>query len=213
MSRSTALRRLAALVRKEWLQMKRDPSAFAVALGLPLLLVLIFGYGLSMDLRNVPAAVVLGDAGPTAEAVARRFRASPYFRARIVPTRAEAEAAQNARRDAAAAALQQKSIFFDFDSYAVQATYLPVIEAHARNLITNSGAHVVIEGNTDSRGSREYNLALGQKRSEAVKQRMQLLGVPASRIEAVSFGREKPVAVGENEAAWAQNRRADIVYR
>ena len=92
MSRSTALRRLAALVRKEWLQMKRDPSAFAVALGLPLLLVLIFGYGLSMDLRNVPAAVVLGDAGPTAEAVARRFRASPYFRARIVPTRAEAEA-------------------------------------------------------------------------------------------------------------------------
>ena len=128
-------------------------------------------------------------------------------------TRAEAEVAQNARRDAAAAALQQKSIFFDFDSYAVQATYLPVIEAHARNLITNSGAHVVIEGNTDSRGSREYNLALGQKRSEAVKQRMQLLGVPASRIEAVSFGREKPVAVGENEAAWAQNRRADIVYR
>ncbi len=128
-------------------------------------------------------------------------------------TRAEAEAAQNARRDAAAAALQQKSIFFDFDSFAVQATYLPVIEAHARNLIANPGAHVVIEGNTDSRGSREYNLALGQKRSEAVKQRMQLLGVPASRIEAVSFGREKPVAVGENEEAWAQNRRADIVYR
>ena len=72
---------------------------------------------------------------------------------------------------------------------------------------------VTVEGNTDSRGSREYNLALGQKRSEAVKQRLQLLGVPASRIEAVSFGREKPRAQGENEEAWAQNRRADIVYR
>ncbi len=128
-------------------------------------------------------------------------------------TRAEAEAARSGQRDAAQAALQQKSIYFDFDSYAVKADYLPVIEAHARNLIANTGMHVVIEGNTDSRGSREYNLALGQRRSESVKQRMQLLGVPASRIESVSFGREKPVATGENEEAWAQNRRADIVYR
>lgn len=92
MNRTHALRRFAALVHKEWLQMKRDPSAFLVALGLPLLLVLIFGYGLSMDLRNVPAAIVAGDAGPTAEAVVRRFQASPYFSARVVPTRAEAEA-------------------------------------------------------------------------------------------------------------------------
>ena len=69
------------------------------------------------------------------------------------------------------------------------------------------------DGNTDSRGSREYNLALGQKRSEAVKQRLQLLGVSSARIEAVSFGREKPVAQGETEEAWAQNRRADIVNR
>ena len=67
-------------------------------------------------------------------------------------------------------------------------------------------------GNTDERGGREYNLALGQKRSEAVKQRLQLLGIPAERIEAVSFGREKPVAYGHSEEAWAQNRRADIVY-
>ena len=118
-----------------------------------------------------------------------------------------------AGRDAAAAALQQKSIYFDFDSYSVKPVYLPVIEAHARNLISNSAMHIVIEGNTDSRGSREYNLALGQRRSGAVKQRMQLLGVPADRIESVSFGREKPVAQGENEEAWAKNRRADIVYR
>ena len=128
-------------------------------------------------------------------------------------TRAEADAAAGGGRDAAAAALQQKSIYFDFDSYSVKPVYLPVIEAHARNLISNSAMHIVIEGNTDSRGSREYNLALGQRRSEAVKQRMQLLGVPADRIESVSFGREKPVAQGENEEAWAKNRRADIVYR
>ena len=79
--------------------------------------------------------------------------------------------------------------------------------------MANPSRHVTVEGNTDNRGSREYNLALGQKRSEAVKQRLQLLGVPASRIEAVSFGREKPRALGDTEEAWAQNRRADIVYR
>lgn len=107
----------------------------------------------------------------------------------------------------------QHSVYFAFDSYTVDAKYLPVIEANARRMIANPGANVVIEGNTDSRGSREYNLALGQKRSEAVKQRLQLLGVPSTRIEAVSFGREKPVALGENEEAWAQNRRADIVNR
>ena len=78
-------------------------------------------------------------------------------------TRAEADAAAGAGRDAAAAALQQKSIYFDFDSYSVKPVYLPVIEAHARNLISNSAMHIVIEGNTDSRGSREYNLALGQR--------------------------------------------------
>ena len=105
------------------------------------------------------------------------------------------------------------AVYFDFDSYTVKPEFMPVVETHARNMIANPGEHVTVEGNTDSRGSREYNLALGQKRSEAVKQRLQLLGVPASRIEAVSFGREKPRAQGENEEAWAQNRRADIVYR
>lgn len=79
-------------------------------------------------------------------------------------------------------------------------------------LAAHPNVNIVIQGNTDERGGREYNLALGQKRSEAVKQRLQLLGIPAERIEAVSFGREKPVAFGHSEEAWAQNRRADIVY-
>ena len=116
-------------------------------------------------------------------------------------------------RSASGAALASNAVYFDFDSYTVKPEFMPVVETHARNMIANPGEHVTVEGTTDSRGSREYNLALGQKRSEAVKQRLQLLGVPASRIEAVSFGREKPRAQGENEEAWAQNRRADIVYR
>lgn len=116
-------------------------------------------------------------------------------------------------RLASGAALDNNAVYFDFDSYTVKPEFMPVVETHARNMMANPNRHVTIEGNTDNRGSREYNLALGQRRSEAVKQRLQLLGVPASRIEAVSFGREKPRATGENEEAWAQNRRADIVYR
>lgn len=106
-----------------------------------------------------------------------------------------------------------RSVYFEFNSYTVDAKYNKTLEKHARTMNSNPTVNVVIEGNTDSRGSREYNLALGQKRSEAVKKRLQLLGVSPRRIEAVSFGREKPVATEETEAAWAQNRRADIVYQ
>ena len=87
-----------------------------------------------------------------------------------------------------------------------------MVEAHAKWLAANPEVKIVIQGNTDERGGREYNLALGQKRSEAVLQRLQLLGIPSSRIEAVSLGKEKPIALGHSEEAWAQNRRADIVY-
>ena len=122
-------------------------------------------------------------------------------------------AGQGGRSGAGLAGVNEHSVYFAFDSYTIDAKYLPVIELNARRMIANGKSNIVIEGNTDSRGSREYNLALGQKRSEAVKQRLQLLGVSSARIEAVSFGREKPVAQGENEEAWAQNRRADIVNR
>lgn len=108
--------------------------------------------------------------------------------------------------------LSRRSVYFAFDSYDVAPEYIPYVEAHAKWLVDHPNVKIVIQGNTDERGGREYNLALGQKRSEAVKQRMQLLGVPSSRIEAVSFGKEKPLADGHTEEAWAQNRRADIVY-
>jgi peptidoglycan-associated lipoprotein len=87
------------------------------------------------------------------------------------------------------------------------------VEAHGRYLATNAQRQIKVEGNTDERGGREYNLALGQKRAEAVKQRLVLLGTKDAQVETVSFGKEKPRAQGNNEEAWAQNRRADIVYK
>ena len=109
--------------------------------------------------------------------------------------------------------LAKRSVYFDFDSYTVKAEYQPVVSAHANYLNGHGSQKVVIQGNTDERGGREYNLALGQKRAEAVRQSMSLMGVPDSQMEAVSFGEEKPKALGSNEAAWAENRRADIVYQ
>lgn len=109
--------------------------------------------------------------------------------------------------------LSKRSVYFDFDSYAVKPEYQGVVETHGRYLNANKAKNIVIEGNTDERGGREYNLALGQKRAEAVKQRLRLLGVADSQVETVSFGKEKPKATGSTEEAYAQNRRADIVYK
>jgi len=104
-------------------------------------------------------------------------------------------------------------VYFDYDSYVIKPEFQSLIEAHARFLKANNGRRVNIEGHTDERGGREYNLALGQRRSEAVRRALGLLGVPDSQVEAVSFGKEKPVAMGSDEASWAKNRRAEIVYR
>ncbi|MDQ9169768.1 peptidoglycan-associated lipoprotein Pal [Oxalobacteraceae bacterium R-40] len=108
--------------------------------------------------------------------------------------------------------LAKRSIYFDLDSYTVRDEFKPVVEAHARYLNANKSRKIIIQGNTDQRGGREYNLALGQKRAEAVRRSLSLLGVSENQMEAVSFGKEKPKATGSDEAAWAENRRADIVY-
>ena len=106
-----------------------------------------------------------------------------------------------------------KVIYFDFDSYTIKPEFQSAIEAHARYLKQHNATHVVIEGHTDERGGREYNLALGQKRSEAVRRALELLGVRDAQVEAVSFGKEKPAVQGNDETAFAQNRRAEIAYR
>ncbi|MFK3738691.1 peptidoglycan-associated lipoprotein Pal [Massilia sp. TN1-12] len=109
--------------------------------------------------------------------------------------------------------LANRSVYFDFDSYAVRADGKPVVENHSAYLTKNTGRKVLIQGNTDERGGTEYNLALGQKRAEAVRKAMTALGVSDGQLEAVSLGKEKPKAEGHDEAAWAENRRADIVYQ
>jgi len=104
-------------------------------------------------------------------------------------------------------------VYFDYDSYTIKPEFQSLIEAHARYLKQNGSRHVVIEGHTDERGGREYNLALGQRRSEAVRRALELLGVRDTQVEAVSFGKEKPAVPGNDESAFAQNRRAEIAYR
>lgn len=108
--------------------------------------------------------------------------------------------------------LAKRSVYFDYDSYMVRNDGKPVVENHAKYLSANKNRKVSIQGNTDERGGSEYNLALGQKRAEAVRKSLALMGVAESQMEAVSFGKEKPKATGHDEAAWAENRRADIAY-
>jgi peptidoglycan-associated lipoprotein len=109
-------------------------------------------------------------------------------------------------------ALTKRSIYFDLDSDSVTESSKPVVKAHASYLVANPSIKATIQGNTDERGSREYNLALGQRRAEAVKKLLNVLGVNNGQMEAVSFGEEKPRAQGHDETAWAENRRADIQY-
>lgn len=104
-------------------------------------------------------------------------------------------------------------IYFDYDSYTIKPEFQSLIDGHARFLKANPQRRVSVEGHTDERGGREYNLALGQKRSEAVRRSLGLLGISDSQVEAVSFGKEKPAQQGSGEDVWAQNRRAEVSYR
>lgn len=106
-----------------------------------------------------------------------------------------------------------RTVYFDFDSFVIKDEYKPVIEGNARALVADKQRRMVVEGHTDERGSREYNLALGQKRAEAVVRSLSLLGVGPSQVEAVSFGEERPAVQGSDEAAWAKNRRAELKDR
>ena len=110
-------------------------------------------------------------------------------------------------------ALANRSVYFDFDSYVVREDGKPVVEAHGKYLSNHKNRAILIQGNTDERGGSEYNLALGQKRAEATRKALAVLGASDSQMEAVSFGKEKPKATGHDEASWSQNRRADIVYK
>ena len=108
--------------------------------------------------------------------------------------------------------LSKHTIYFDFDKSDVHPEDRDIIIAHAKYLVQNPDKKVVLEGNTDERGTREYNIALGERRAKSVSQLMQLQGVAKSQIDVVSYGEERPVALGHDESAWHQNRRVEIVY-
>jgi peptidoglycan-associated lipoprotein len=175
-------------------------QAFAAS---ALLLLLVAGCS-SVKLDEQPSAPIV-DAGKAGAATTTDPRA-------VAPVTAASTRAVDPFTDPSNP-LSKKSVFFDFDSFVVKSEYQPVVEAHGKYLAANAGRQIVVEGNTDERGGREYNLALGQKRAEAVKQRLLLLGARDAQVETVSFGKEKPRATGSTEEAWAQNRRADIVYK
>ena len=109
--------------------------------------------------------------------------------------------------------LSKRSVYFDFDKDTVKDEYKPLVEAHSGYLKAHGDAKVTLQGNTDERGSREYNIALGQRRADAVKKAMNVLGVGDKQIETVSFGEEKPRKDCHEESCWQENRRADVVYQ
>jgi peptidoglycan-associated lipoprotein len=130
---------------------------------------------------------------------------------------ANAAATQGAEAGGAAGAagavtLADRTIYFDFDSSEIKPEYNALIGLHARNLVANPSIRVRLEGNTDERGSREYNIGLGERRAQEVKRALMLQGVGESQITTVSYGEEHPAVTGHTEAAWARNRRVDIVY-
>lgn len=153
--------------------------------------------------RTTPPAAAGGGAqpGPAAQ--------SQVATVDLARQRAEQEAAAAAR----AVAGLPRVLYFDFDSFLLRAEDKPAIEGYAKYLVSQRSKRMSLEGHADERGGREYNLALGQKRAEAVAKSLELLGVNAGQVEAVSFGEERPADPASNEAAWAKNRRVELKDR
>lgn len=182
--------------------MKRISLALTVA-------ALVAGCSSGVDLENAPVedknGVPLSTLGGAGGAGANTGRTGQSGVAGVDLSRSA--------RDGAGPVGISRVVYFDYDSYVIKPDFQSVVDSHAQFIKAAPGRTVVIEGHTDDRGGREYNLALGQKRAEAVRRSLGLLGVPDAQIEAVSFGKEKPAAQGSTEDAHAKNRRAEISYR
>ena len=173
---------------------------------LPALLVAtaLAGCGSSVKLSDVPVEDKSGTAvAPGTGGTPGGTAQSQVTQVNVDPNAANAAGPANVAR----------LVYFDYDSYEIKPQFQSIIDAHARFLRANPQRRVSLEGHTDERGGREYNLALGQKRSEAVRRALGLLGVKDGQLEAVSFGKEKPAVQGNDESAWSQNRRVEITYR
>lgn len=178
----------------------------------------------ALDLSAKDAnARAVGSAGVSGQAAADAANAAAAAKlAAAAGTDASGAAAKAAAAKAAAAAasasdsalaMRERIVYFDFDSFVIRAEARPIIEAHGRRLRADDKLRVALEGHTDDRGGREYNLGLGQKRADAVRKALSLMGVADSQMEAVSFGKEKPAVPGTSEAAMQENRRVEINYR
>lgn len=128
------------------------------------------------------------------------------------PLGGDADVAGSAKGMDAAGPLGRKVIYFDFDKSEIKPEYADIVAAHARNLTSHPNQKVRLEGNTDERGTREYNIGLGERRAQAVRRALMLQGVAESQVSTVSYGAERPAAEGDEEAAWAQNRRVELAY-
>ena len=148
--------------------------------------------------------------GATASASAS---ATPQSGVSTVDLTSRSLAAGAAAGTALMAAPAQRVVYFDYDSFVIKDEFKGLLDNHAKVLARQAGKRMVIEGHTDERGGREYNLALGQKRAESVAKSLSLLGVPEAQVEAVSFGEERPAAQGADESAWSRNRRAELKDR
>ncbi|TFZ04845.1 peptidoglycan-associated lipoprotein Pal [Ramlibacter rhizophilus] len=170
------------------------------------------GCGSSVKLEDVPVvdrtATPGGGAGSTVPGGGAAVDPNAAAQSRVAPV-----AADEVGRQAPGPVGVGRVILFDYDSFVIKPEFQPLVEAHAKYLKANNGRRMTIEGHTDERGGREYNLALGQKRAEAVRRALVLLGVADSQLEPVSFGEEKPAEAGTEESSWARNRRAELAYR
>jgi peptidoglycan-associated lipoprotein len=176
------------------------------------------GCASGVKLDNVPVEDKNATAAPAADAAS-----SANANANASGVNANASQAQGSRSAVAPVTAQATPkgigpagvphvVYFDYDSFLVRADALPIIQNHARFLQSNRQRKLMLEGHTDERGGREYNLALGQKRAEAVRKALNQLGVDDQQIEAISYGKEKPAVEGSDESAWAKNRRVELRY-
>lgn len=170
------------------------------------LVALLSACGSGVKLDDVPVSDRTG--APTGVADGSGAAASPSG-SRAVPTAAASDTDTQAEPPASVS----RVVYFDYDSFLVRPEFAATLESHARFLKADAKRRVVLQGHTDERGGREYNLALGQKRAEAVRRQLGILGVSEAQQEAVSFGKEKPAVTGSDEASLAKNRRVELSYR
>lgn len=158
------------------------------------------------------AALVVGCSTPTTSTAPAQKPAAPPVATVTRTTPAAVKAAVPEYLNPNSPIFRERSVYFDFDNYSIKNEFNALIERQGKYLVSHPNLSIKVEGNADERGGAEYNLALGQKRADAVLRALKVYGVKESQMEAVSWGKEKPKATGHDEASWAENRRVDLVY-